>query len=100
MVAVGRRELEQKLSEAGLKFRSTFSGRTEGVEIEMLGIFEDCILTVLHVAGREGGDLEHLDRGLSRCSVMFGCVFGLKRKGRKEGKSSRIEFGQPQLIKP
>lgn len=55
MVAVGRRELEQKLSEAGLKFRSTFSGRTERVEIEMLGISEDCILTVLHVAGREGG---------------------------------------------
>lgn len=31
---------------------------------------------------------------------MFGCVFGLKRKEGKEGKSLRIEFGQPQLIKP
>lgn len=53
MVAVGRRELEPKLYKAVVKFRSTFSGRTEGVE--RLKLLEDCILTELQVAATRGG---------------------------------------------
>ena len=47
-----------------------------------LGYSEDSILTDLHVAGREGACLEHLDRGISKCSVVVLEVCGVERRER------------------
>jgi hypothetical protein len=100
MVAVGRRELEPKLYKAVVKFRSTFSGRTEGVERVKLLEAGDCILTVLHVAAARGGDLEHLDRGLLKmfCCCRCDCLVEEGKKKREGEKVWAARFGRRQVI--